>query len=195
MLATSRSFRLLRPVVSVALAPAILASHWTGVEWRDQHDNYPSRPTGYTQIVNTFGQPCSASARWNTGRWRSGDNGRAYEFRFHRKRGGRRPSIVREQDGRSTNLDNDVWGHLNARHLNEDVKSGIWGYACRYIDGTTKWSTHAWGIAMDVSAAYEHVGHFHSHVNDSHAAIWERHKWYWGKAFGDAMHFQYADGY
>lgn len=191
----ARVRRIMRPIVGFAIAPALVASHWTGVEWRDQHDNYPPHPSGYVQVVNTFGQPCNEAANWNSARWRAGDNGRVYEFRFHRKLGGRRTTIVRDQSGRSTNLDNDVWGHLNARHLTGDVRSGIWGYACRYIAGTTKWSTHAWGIAVDVSASYEHVGHHHSHVNGAHADIWERHKWYWGKAFGDAMHFQYADRY
>ena len=192
---SNRCWRLTRPVMGAAVVPMLLASHWSGVQWKDEHINYPSRPTGYTQIVNTFGQPCNDAARWNAARWEAADNGRHYEFRFHRKLGGKNASITRDQDGRSTNLDNDIWGHINTKHLNWAVKSGIWGYACRYIDGTTKWSTHAWGIAVDVSAAYERVGEYRSRVNFEHAPVWEKHKWYWGRAFGDPMHFQYADGY
>ncbi|MEX0990653.1 MAG: M15 family metallopeptidase [Actinomycetota bacterium] len=175
--------------------PFILASHWTYVDWRDEHRNYPSRPSGYNQIVNTFGQPCNDNANAIADRWKAWDNDRWYDFRFHRKLGGYRTTIVPDQNGRSTNLDNDMWGHINTHHDNDHVKSGIWGYACRYIDGTSSWSTHAWGIAIDVSASFEHVGHYHSHVNGAHADTWERHRWYWGKNFGDAMHFQYADNY
>ena len=180
----------------LALAlPVMLGSHWSGVDWSDEHKNYPDRPSGYNQIVNTFGQPCANAADWNTDTWKAADNGTKYTFKFHRKLGGMLASITKDQDGSSTNLDNDVWGHINSRHDNDHVKSGIWGYSCRYIAGTTKWSAHAWGIAIDASASYEHVGHYHSHENYAHSDTWERHGWYWGKAFGDAMHFQYADNY
>lgn len=172
-----------------------MATHWGGVDWVDDHRNYPVRPTGYSQIVDTFGQPCNDNAHAIKDVWTAWDNGRDYTIWFHRKLGGMNASITNDQGGRSTNLDNDVWGHINVRHDNDHVKSGIYGYNCRYIDGTTTWSTHAWGIAIDVSASFEHVGHNHSHVNFAHADIWDRHRWYWGENFGDAMHFQYADGY
>lgn len=175
--------------------PLLLASHWNDVGWVDGHRNYLERPTGYAQVVGTFGQPCSDAAHAIRTTWEAWDNGKEYVVWFHRKLGGMEASITNDQGGRSTNLDNDMWGHLNTRHELDHVKSGIWGYNCRFIAGTTTWSAHAWGIAVDVSAAFEHVGHYHSHVNDTHADLWERHRWYWGKAFGDAMHFQYADGY
>lgn len=195
MLSALKRMRVFLVLAGIALAlPLILASHWSGMNWHDIHYNYPNRPSGYNQIVNTFGQPCSNAADWNKDRWRA-SNGEVYEFRFHRKLGGSGTSIVRDNDGRSTNLDNDVWGHINTRHLANFVKPGIWGYFCRYIHGTHTWSTHAWGIAVDVSSAHEHVGHYHSHVNFEHSGIWTNHRWVWGKSFGDAMHFQYADNY
>jgi hypothetical protein len=80
-------------------------------------------------------------------------------------------------------------------HLQPYVRHGIYGYTCRYIRGTSKWSTHAFGIAIDVSSAEEYQGKCSSSVNRYHKHIWEGHKWYWGLAFCDPMHFQYATGY
>lgn len=179
----------------VLALPLLLANHWSDRNWTDEHRNYPARPSGYAQIVSTFGQPCNAGTHAIKDTWKAWNNGQSYTIWFHRKLGGMDASITRDQDGRSTNLDNDIWGHINARHENNHVKSGIYGYYCRYISGTTKWSTHAWGIAIDVSASFEPVGSNRSNVNYHHADIWERHRWYWGRAFGDPMHFQYADNY
>ncbi len=63
--------------LSIALAiavvlPLIVAFHWARLGWRDEHVNYPSRPSGYTQIVNRFGQPCNAEARAISMRWQGG---------------------------------------------------------------------------------------------------------------------------
>ena len=188
--------RLLPLALAVALAlPLVVAWHWQKLGWRDKHINYPRRPSGYAQIVDVFGQPCNDNASAIQMDWDAADDGRVYRISFHRKLGGMGTEFVKDQGGRSTNLDNDVFGHIQNQHLGKYVLRGVWGYVCRYINGTTSWSTHAWGIAVDVSSAYEHVGHYHSHVNYHHAPIWKEHNWYWGKAFGDAMHFQYADNY
>lgn len=177
----------------IVALPLLLATNWS--DWQDEHKNYPARPSGYGEIVDTFGQPCSDRAHYVHRDWKAADNNRTYTIWFHRKLGGMKTAILNDQDGRSTNLDNDIWGHVNTKNKDNAVKHGIYGYACRYIAGTRKWSTHAWGIAIDVSSAFEHVGHYHSHVNYQMNEIWENHRWYWGKAFGDAMHFQYADHY
>jgi len=103
--------------------------------------------------------------------------------------------MVYNKGGSSTNLDNDVYGHIQNAHLQPYVEAGIWGYNCRYIDNTTVWSTHAFGIAIDVSAVEEYYGKCNSTVNYRHASIWQSHNWYWGLAFCDPMHFQYATGY
>ena len=172
-------------VILVGLAAPALAGHWYINGWRDRHWNYPRKPYGYREIVDTFGQPCSDRARANAFWWKAHDNGVWYEVRFHRKLGG---SV-------STNLDNDVRGHIGNQHLDPYVKSGIWGYNCRFIDGTNKYSTHAWGIAVDVSAVYEPLGQCHSTVNYHHDQIWRDHRWTWGKQWCDPMHFQFASGY
>lgn len=188
--------RLLPLVVVLGLAlPALVGWHWARLGWRDKHYNYPARPSGYTQIVNRFGQPCSANANRISMPWRAADNGVTYTIRFHTKLGGYPTEMVSNKGGASTNLDNDVYGHIQNAHLQPYVKHGIYGYNCRYIAGTTKWSTHAFGIAVDVSSAEEYMGKCSSTVNKYHKHIWEGHGWYWGLAFCDPMHFQYATGY
>ena len=179
----------------VALAPLLLGWHWARLGWRDWHHNYPSTPTGYSQIVNRFGQPCNARASAISMNWVASDNGQTYTPRFHRKLGGYPTEMVPDKGGRSTNLDNDVYGHIQNDHLSQYTKSGIWGYLCRYIKGTPTWSPHAWGIALDISAAYEPQGRCSSTVNENFAHIFRRHGWRWGLDFCDPMHFQYAFGY
>lgn len=175
--------------------PLVVAFHWGQQGWRDRHENYPSRPQGYTQIVNRFGQPCSANARAISMSWRAADNGTTYRFPFHIKLGGRGTEMVSDKGGRSTNLDNDVYGHIQQQHLQEHVDHGIYGYACRAKRDGGEWSTHAFGIAIDVSSAEEYMGKCSSTVNRHHAPIWQNHGWYWGLAFCDPMHFQFATGY
>lgn len=188
--------RLLSLTVGTALVvPLLVGWHWSRLGWRDAHYNYPSRPRDYTQIVNRFGQPCSANASKIPMSWKASDNGVTYSFRFHRKLGGYPTEMVPNKRGRSTNLDNDVYGHIQNDHLQPYIEHGIYGYACRYIRGTSKWSTHAFGIAIDVSSAEEYQGKCSSTVNRYHKRIWEGHGWYWGLAFCDPMHFQYATGY
>ncbi len=172
-------------LVGATAGPA-LAWHYAKNGWRDKHYNYPPKPYGYSQIVATFGQPCNDRTYANSMMLRAADNGVYYTVRFHKRLGGTT----------SSNLDNDVKGHIYNNHLGEYVKSGIWGRECRYIAGTTKWSTHAWGIAVDVSASYEPVGAGcgSSTTNYHHAPIWRNHRWTWLECY-DPMHFQYASGY
>jgi hypothetical protein len=175
--------------------PLLVGFHWARLGWRDEHVNYPSRPSGYTQIVNRFGQPCSAEANAISMKWQAADNGTTYSFRFHRKLGGRPTAMVSDKGGKSTNLDNDVYGHIQNAHLQPYVEHGIYGYACRAKRNGNEWSTHAFGIAIDVSSANEYMGKCTSSVNKNHASIWQNHGWYWGLAFCDPMHFQFATDY
>ena len=182
-----RDARLLVVAVAVVVsvgAPA-LASHWAQRGWAHQHRNYPPKPRGYSQIVDVFGQPCNDRANDNLIRWRAADNDVLYDVRFHRKLGG---SV-------STNLDNDVRGHIGNQHLDRYVRHGIWGYNCRDVRGGSGPSTHAWGIAVDVSSAAEPFGQCWSAVNHHHDQIWRDHRWIWGNSWCDAMHFQYAADY
>lgn len=178
-----------------ALAAPAVAGHWWQAGWRDKHWSYPVKPSGYSEIVNRFGQPCNANANAISMQWRAQDNGVHYTVRFHKKLGGMGTEVVPNQGGSSTNLDNDVRGHIRNAHLDQYTLSGIWGYNCRYISGTSRYSTHAWGIAVDVSSAYDQNGECWSDVNHHHAPIWQDHRWTWGRAWCDSMHFQYATNY
>ena len=182
-------------VVVALLLPFLLAFHWAALGWRDKHYNYPTRPNGYTQIVNRFGQPCSANAHAISMIWVAADTGVTYTVWFHKKLGGYPTEMVGDKGGTSTNLDNDVYGHIQTAHLQPYLEHGIWGYNCRFIGTTTYWSTHAFGIAIDISSVEEYEGKCTSSVNKYHAPIWQSHSWYWGLAFCDPMHFQYATGY
>jgi hypothetical protein len=188
--------RALPLIAAMALAmPLVVGWHWAKLGWRDRHYNYPAVPNGYTQIVNRFGQPCSTAARAVYMYWRAADTGTTYMFRFHRKLGGYPTQMVTGKGGVSTNLDNDVYGHIQNNHLSQYVKHGIYGYACRYIRGGTSWSTHAFGIAVDLSSVEEYMGKTYSTTNYRFAPIFQNHGWKWGLSFNDPMHFQYATGY
>jgi hypothetical protein len=176
--------------------PFLVGYHWARLGWRDKHLGYPPVPSGYTQIVNTFGPPCGADAHAVTVTIRESDTGQYVETPVHRRLAGRATEMLSDKGGRSTNLDNDVMGHIKNEHLTPYVKSNVWAYVCRTIRGGDAWSTHAWGIAIDVSSLHEHYpDHFHSHVNYHHSDIWLDHGWIWGRRWGDAMHFQYAKDY
>jgi hypothetical protein len=179
----------------VLLAPLVLAYHWARAGWRDWHYNYPAVPSGYTQIVNRFGEPCSANATANWMTWREADTGTIKTIRFHKKLGGYPTEMVSNKGGRSTNLDNDVYGHIQNDHLAGYTKYGISTYNCRMKRTVNQWSTHAWGIAIDISSAYEPMGRCSSTVNKNFAFEFKNHRWTWGLSFCDPMHFQYATNY
>lgn len=152
----------------------------------DAHKNYPAVPSGYTGLVRAFGQPCNADTYRNSTTWKASDDGKQYPIRYHARLGG----------AISTAL-HDVIYHLGTQGHTGEIRSGIYGYACRRKRGhDSEWSVHAWGVAFDVSTRYEHFRHDHCHVVSGDAgAIWTAHRWRWGLAWGDCMHMQYATGY
>lgn len=166
-------------------APADTGAPLRTVEgpWVDQHRNYPAVPNGLSQIKSIFGAPCNTSANANAVFFKASDNGQYYRVNYHAKLGG----------ASSSNLDNDVAGHINAAGLR--LYSGIWGYACRTKRNSNQYSTHAWGIAVDINSAYETPGSSCNTVTEEIGKIWTGHNWSWGAAWKDCMHFQYATGY
>ena len=185
--------------VLLAAAPAAANHFYVEYGWRDRHVLWPTRPSGYNQIVATFGQPCNSAVDDNKTFWTTQDDGKSYALYYHSKLGGYGKFYGGTgATNRSSNLNNDVRGHIRNNHLGGAIKSGVWGYKCRYIAGTSKYSTHAWGIAVDQNARYEHVGSAHHHCHTVLAAvadIWKTHRWIHGINFGDCMHFQYAQDY
>jgi len=184
-------------LITATAAHVVVASHWSGKGWYDRRYNYPAVPNGLNAINQTFGNRCIADSNFNRFSWRASDDGVLYAVNFHKKLGGApTPGWYNGNGGGSTNLYYDVRGTFANRHIDHKVLRGIWGYNCRVISGTTKWSTHAWGIAIDTNSAHEHIGHSHSHTVDAQmVGIYEDHRWTSGLPFQDAMHFQYATGY
>lgn len=154
-------------------------------QWQDLHYGYPVRPYGLSAIKKTFGAPCSRDANTLTYIFFAGDNGKAYPVNFHRLLGG----------VDSSNLDNDIPFHIEKKNLESKVLSGIWGFNCRVKRGSSDYSAHAWGIAVDINSAYESPGQTCRTISAALGQIWTDHNWYWGAVWKDCMHFQYATGY
>lgn len=76
------------------------------------------------------------------------------------------------------------------------VLGGIGAYNCRLVSGTNVWSTHAWGIAIDINWNHETPGDCTPNTIPTNVSgTFQNHGWMWGNEFCDAMHFQYATGY
>jgi len=177
----------------VVFSGTALAAHWAAGGWRDLHSGYPPRPNGLTEINSVFGARCTTDSNFNKFAWTA--DGVSWAVNFHKKLGGLPvPDFYSGNGGTSSNLFYDVRGHIGNEHLT--VLGGIGAYNCRLKSGsTTQWSTHAWGIAIDINWNYEHLD-CHNHTIDARVAeLFQGHRWYWGLAFCDAMHFQYATGY
>ena len=186
-------------IALLTIAPSAGAWHFEAEGWRHQHYKYPPRPSGYNQIVSVFGQPCNGAVNDNRTNWVATDNGYSYPVYYHYKLGGWGTHYGGwGRYDMSSNVNQDVRGHIRNDHLGDRIRSGIWGYNCRRISGSSKWSTHAWGIAIDINSAYEHVGSSHKHCHTIPGSVsdrWKAHGWIHGWTFGDCMHFQYATNY
>jgi len=179
----------------VALAMAIapmpaLANHQSG--WTHDHSpsGVPYRPNGYSQLVQYFGQPCNGNANAGRSYWPSAASRGSWGYvNYHSK-------LVR-------NVGYNILGHYGYDHKYAASDYGVYGQLCRYIDGTTKWSAHAWGAAIDTNTARNPVGGstWDGHGSDGKAygsyipQQWTGHNWQWGKAWNDPHHFQYVTGY
>lgn len=189
----ARRFLVLLAGVTVALAPALVAGAPTGYAawlvvtdgWEDQHAGYPTSPSGVEAIRREFGSPCSSDSQANVFVFVAADDGKPYRVGFHRRLGG----------AASSNLDNDIPGHIERLRLSPSLKHGIWGYVCRFKRDADEYSTHAWGIAVDINSAHEVPGQDCRSIPEAMGAVWENHRWRWGADWKDCMHFQYASGY
>jgi hypothetical protein len=173
------------------------ASHMTG--WVHDHSSagIPPRPNGYTQLVATFGQPCNAAADDARSYWpsQSARNVAGY-IKYH-------PYLARD-------IGYNIRSHIEAVHKNGAVDFGVYGYVCKYIAGTTKRSTHAFGAAVDTNSYRNPVGqtywngigangiNYYRYIPDVWRGGYPGHGFYWGLNFSttpDPMHFQYVTGY
>ena len=181
-------------LVSPFAARAIVPSGWV-------HDHssagIPARPSGYSAIVATFGQPCNSLANAARSYWpsQSARNVPGYIY-YH-------PYIDRDVSW-------NIRDHVDFDGRDQAVDYGVYGYNCRYISGTTSWSTHAFGAAIDTNSARNPVGQsywvgigadgvkYGSYLPGIWKGAYPGHHFYWGLKFSttpDPMHFQYATGY
>jgi hypothetical protein len=153
------------------------------------------RPNGLSDLNAVFGTRCTDPV--NNGRaffpWANDSASGGYIY-FHSKLTG----IV-----------------ANVRHRNDiDNRDGaynraVWGYACRQIEGSSNWSPHSWGVAIDINSvrnpqgdtSWDGVGsngvNYGTYLPDlfTQSLIGN---FYWGLNFSsnkDPMHFQYVTGY
>ena len=154
---------------------------------------YPAVPNGLTAINNTFGTRCTSNSNFNKFTWLA--EGASWNVNFHKKLGGAPvPGWYAGNGGGSTNLFYDVRGHIANGHMT--VLGGIGAYNCRLVSGTNVWSTHAWGIAIDINWNHETPGDCTPNTIPTNVSgTFQNHGWEWGIKFCDAMHFQYATGY
>jgi hypothetical protein len=159
---------------------------WCSVSWLEPTDPaivnaWPRRPHGLTEIRQVFGTEgnpqCSSGkvtlpAPIGTTRW----------FACHK--------LVAE-------VMQSAFDEIHRKDLWHLLKTWDGCYNKRKKTGTsTKWSTHSWGIAVDLNAATNGFGRVPT-MDQRIVAIFKDHGFIWGGDWSrpDGMHFQYASGY
>lgn len=139
-------------------------------------------PTGIRQIMKVFGQPGKNIV---SRKMRCGPDGEMKSVSCHAK---------------IADVLAAVFDDIHAAGKSGHIKSFNGCYNFRKKRGGSSWSTHAWGIAVDVNASANPMtsrkrGPVISGDQKHLAPFFERRGFYWGANFGDAMHFQYCKGY
>ncbi len=185
-------------VILAAWFPRVALANHLG-EWVHDHSSsgIPSRPNGLSEMVARFGVHCSNAANDSRSYWpvQSSRTTPGYVY-------------VNTYIGRDVAY--NVRTHINAAHRDGAVDYGVYGYNCRYIAGTTTWSTHAFGAAVDTNSARNPVGQdrwngrgadgtdYGTYLPDIWRGSDPGHRFFWGLNFSttpDPMHFQYVTGY
>ena len=154
-------------VAGPTVAQAVVIDPWV----HDHSDaGVPPRPSGYTELVQTFGQPCSDRA----------NNSRSW------------------------------WPSQSARMCARSGNHAVSGYNCRTIRGSTDWSVHAFGAAIDTNTARNPLGQsywngkgadgvdYGRYLPDVWRGPYPGHGFFWGINWDsrpDPMHFQYVTNY
>lgn len=139
-----------------------------------------ARPNGYNGIVAAFGQPGDRS-NLVTVDMPAGPGGKMIPVTVHKKIAGKLKAAFEE---------------IKARGLSGEIKSFDGTFNPRKKRGGSTWSTHAWGIAVDINAGLYPMGTPVSQTSEGHkqiAAILARYGFH--QLPNDPHHFQYATGY
>jgi len=167
--------------------------------WVHDHSSagVPPRPSGYTQLVQTFGQPCSGLANDARSWWpsQSARNVSGYIY-YH-------PYISRD-------ISYNIRNHVGHDDRDGAVDYLVGAYNCRSIRGSTSWSTHAFGAAVDTNSARNPLGQsywngkgangvdYGRYLPDVWRGAYPGHGFFWGINWNsrpDPMHFQYVTDY
>jgi hypothetical protein len=178
-------------------ATAATASHMS--DWTHDHSSsaIPSRPQGYRELVDAFGQPCNSRANDARSYWPHQGNGDVPGYVYYHVRLER-------------NIGFNIRNHIEAAHLNGALYPLIGAYNCRYISGTTQWSVHAFGAAVDTNSQRNPMGQdfwngrgadgidHGRYVPDVWRGPDPGHHFFWGLNWPtrpDPMHFQFVTDY
>ncbi len=185
--------------VSLYTGAAAMAGHMS--DWSHDHskDGIPPRPSGLHELNEIFGDRCSNRANnarswWPHADWDPFGAGAYVEYHTYLAR----------------NIGFNIRNHINAAHRDGALYPGIGAYNCRLIDGSTSWSVHSWGAAVDTN--WQRNPRYQDHWNgrgfdgENHGTyipdVWRGgfpgHRFFWGLNWDsapDPMHFQYVTNY
>jgi peptidoglycan hydrolase-like protein with peptidoglycan-binding domain len=137
------------------------------------------RPNGYNAIVKTFGEPGTGII---TTSMPAGHGGKMISVSCHKKIADKLRAVFEDikKDGKS-----------------EHIRTWDGCYVFRKKRSGSGYSTHSWGIAVDVNASDNPMVKNAKTSDDQRVLVpyFERHGFYWGGHFNDPMHFQYCTGY
>ncbi len=87
-----------------------------------------------------------------------------------------------------------AFGLLVKRGLAGQLRTYDGCYNVRYMRGAGQWSTHSWGIAIDLDAPWNRFGQENFEMSQDVARCFEENGFIWGGRWNrpDAMHFQYC---
>lgn len=183
---------------SASLVHVAKAGHMK--DWKHDHSSkgVPPRPSGLAGLNKVFGQRCNNEANDARSWWPHGDY----------TDGG--PTYVYYHSYLARNIGHNVRNHINAAHNDGALYPGIGGYNCRLIAGSTSWSVHSWGAAVDTNwqrnPRYQDFWNGKGADGVDHGRyipdVWRGsspgHRFFWGLNWDsapDPMHFQYVTNY
>jgi hypothetical protein len=194
--------------VGVALACVM----WAGVLWAPPsasaspepgwaHDHsvngIPPRPSGWAEMVNTFGPKCTNRSNDARSLWPSQSEPFTAGYVYYH------PYIQRDVGW-------NIRGHVSDANKDAAPYPGVGGYNCRLISGSTSWSVHSWGAAIDTNWQRNPMGQDHWNGRGADGVnygtflpdVWRGaapgHHFFWGINWDsrpDPMHFQYVTDY
>lgn len=197
-----RSFVRFTPILVATIVAFVTSSAIAGhmSDWVHDHSTgaIPPRPSGLAELNQMFGQRCIDRS----------DNGRSWwpNADTNPFGGG---LYVTYNTYIARNVGFNIRNHINAAHRDGALYPGIGGYNCRMIEGSTSWSAHAWGAAVDTNWQRNYRGQTFwngrgidgqdhgTYIPDVWRGGFPGHRFYWGLNFSnpDPMHFQYVTNY